>query len=192
VLGYHGCDVATAERIFAGKDSIRTSQNDYDWLGSGAYFWEGDPERAMLWARERVKRKKFQIAAVVGAVIDLGNCLNLSTQEGVGLLKIAYDSYCQIREEDGEPLAANKNPAQIGGRDRLLRRLDNAVIERLHVIATLSGDDAFEPFDTVRGMFREGPPVYPGAGFWEKTHVQIAVRSADSIIGYFRPRKKPR
>jgi hypothetical protein len=59
------------------------------------------------------------------------------------------------------------------------------VIERLHAMIGTSG---FEPFDTVRGMFREGGEVYPGAGFHEKTHVQIAVRDQRCIIGYFRPR----
>lgn len=190
VLGYHGCDRDTAERVFAGKDSLRQSSNDYDWLGSGTYFWEGDPNRAMLWARDRAKRGKIRNPAVVGAVINLGNCLNLSTQEGVMLLKAAFDSYRQIRAEGGQPLAANTDPVSSGKRDRLLRRLDNAVIERIHKMVSTSSETTFDPFDTVRGMFREGKAVYPGAGFWEKTHVQIAVRDTESIIGYFRPRKK--
>jgi hypothetical protein len=187
VLGYHGCDAATAERIFSGKDGIRPSKNDYDWLGAGSYFWEGDPERALTWAREQMKRGRIETPAVVGAVIDLRNCLNLSTQEGVGLLKGAYDSYRAIRTENREPLAVNHDPPSGSSKDRLIRRLDNAVIERLH---TMVADGGFEPFDTVRGMFREGSEAYPGAGFWEKTHVQIAVRTTDCIIGYFRPRKR--
>jgi hypothetical protein len=187
VLGYHGCDAATAERIFSGKDGIQQSKNDYDWLGTGSYFWEGDPERAMDWAREQAQQTKIGTPAVIGAVIDLGNCLNLSTQEGVALLKDAYNSYHAVRTENRQPLAVNKDPVSGGSSDRLIRRLDNAVIERLH---SMIADGKFEPFDTVRGMFREGQPVYPGAGFWEKSHVQIAVRNMNSIVGYFRPRRK--
>lgn len=41
-------------------------------------------------------------------------------------------------------------------------------------------------FDTVRGLFTEGGPLFPGSGFRAKTHVQVAVRSADNIKGYFR------
>lgn len=186
VLGYHGCDAGIAERIFGGNDTIRQSNNDYDWLGSGSYFWEGDPERAMTWAKKQAKLGKIKKAAVVGAVIDLGNCLNLSTQEGVALLKDAFDSYIKIRKVNGEPLAVNKDPASHGNGDKLMRRLDNAVIERLHSIIA---EQKIDQFDTVRSMFREGAPVYPGAGFWQKTHVQIAVRNTNSIIGYFRPRK---
>jgi hypothetical protein len=141
VLGYHGCDAKIAERVFAGKDTIRLSKNDYDWLGSGAYFWEADPDRAWRWAKEAAKRGRVKTPAVVGAVIDLHACLNLSTHEGVGLLKIAYDSYRTLRKQDSEPLAVNRDPALLSGPDKLLRRLDNAVIERLHIIMKETGRD---------------------------------------------------
>jgi hypothetical protein len=36
-------------------------------------------------------------------------------------------------------------------------------------------------------MFIEGGVVYEGAGFHEKTHVQIAIRTPEMIKGYFRP-----
>jgi len=51
VLGFHGCDEALAERVFAGKATLQASQNDYGWLGHGIYFWENNPERAMDYAR---------------------------------------------------------------------------------------------------------------------------------------------
>jgi len=40
--------------------------------------------------------------------------------------------------------------------------------------------------DTVRGVFIEGAPIYPTAGFYEKIHVQIAVRNLASIKVVFR------
>ena len=43
------------------------------------------------------------------------------------------------------------------------------------------------PYDTVRGAFTEGEPVYPGAGFSSEAHIQIAVRNRRSILGIFRP-----
>ncbi len=39
VLAYHGCDAAVAERLLRGEP-FRKSENDYDWLGAGVYFWE--------------------------------------------------------------------------------------------------------------------------------------------------------
>ncbi|MBK9648990.1 MAG: hypothetical protein IPO67_28230 [Deltaproteobacteria bacterium] len=41
--------------------------------------------------------------------------------------------------------------------------------------------------DTVRGVFVEGDEASPGARIHLKTHVQIAVRNPDCIIGYFKP-----
>jgi hypothetical protein len=46
--------------------------------------------------------------------------------------------------------------------------------------------DGRPPVDTIRGVFTEGQPVYPGAGFDEKTHVQIVVRNPFCIKGVFR------
>ena len=43
-----------------------------------------------------------------------------------------------------------------------------------------------QQFDSVRGMFVEGEELYKGAGFHEKTHVQIAIRNPMMIKGYFR------
>jgi len=50
ILAYHGCDRSVAERLLNNK-TFRLSENDYDWLGSGVYFWEANPARALAWAR---------------------------------------------------------------------------------------------------------------------------------------------
>ncbi len=70
LLGYHGCDSETAEQIVNGGESLLWSDKDYDCLGSGSYFWESDPDRAMEWAKLRVRRLGKGKAAVVGAAID--------------------------------------------------------------------------------------------------------------------------
>jgi len=47
-LGFHGCDRKVGEKILAGPQKhLKVSTNPYDWLGSGAYFWENDPARAL-------------------------------------------------------------------------------------------------------------------------------------------------
>jgi len=61
--------------------------------------------------------------------------------------------------------------------------LDCAVIRNLHAAL----DEADEPpFDSVRGLFTEGAELFPGSGFKEKTHVQVAVTNPELIKGYFR------
>lgn len=83
ILGFHGCDEATAERVLSGKPFLK-SRNDYDWLGEGVYFWESNPQRGLEFAREKFKReKRAERAHVVGAVIDLGLCLDLTTSAGI-------------------------------------------------------------------------------------------------------------
>jgi hypothetical protein len=45
-----GCDRSVTERLLKNR-LFRISQNEYDWLGSGVYFWESNPARALHWAR---------------------------------------------------------------------------------------------------------------------------------------------
>ena len=194
VLGYHGCDHEVAEKIFAGA-TLEPSAKAYDWLGPGSYFWEGDPRRALEWAQDRAVRGKLTKPAVVGAVIDLGNCLDLTKRSDCELLADAYQSMAKAFAAAGKALPENKDAP--GGKpgNKLLRYLDCAVIQHLHKNIE---DDAAEdekngrpptvvPFDTVRGLFPEGDTLYPGGGFYSLTHTQIAVRSVRSIRGYFRP-----
>lgn len=46
VIGYHGCDRHLRDAVLAGKSNLKTSENDYVWLGKGIYFWGFGKERA--------------------------------------------------------------------------------------------------------------------------------------------------
>lgn len=177
VLGYHGCDRRIGERLLQGEP-FKLSNNEYDWLGPGIYFWEANPQRGLDFAREAAQRKTSSIAEpfVIGAVIDLGLCLDLITSAGVEWIRIAYASLIEVTTSAGLALPANS-------KDRLRHNLDCAVIRRLHRILEAAG---LPPVDTLKGVFTEGSPVYPTAGFEEKTHIQIAVRNPFCIKGVFR------
>ncbi len=186
VLGFHGCDQAIGEAVLSGKIPQAQSVNTYDWLGHGYYFWENNPTRAIRYAeemRDNPKWTKGKIATpfVIGAVIDLGHSLNLLESESLQILKSAYELLKETTRVSGTPLPVNK---QIGGQP-LLRNLDCAVIEALHQYRKVKGLSAF---DSVRGMFAEGPELYPGAGFQDQSHIQICVRNPNCIKGYFRVR----
>lgn len=137
-----------------------------------------------------VYRKPF----VLGAVIDLGNCLDLLVRENLDLLKVAYDSLVVGHQRSGQAMPQNRDLKTGGAGDKLLRFLDCAVIRRLHSITDAGDAGTAEPasrilpFDTVRGLFTEGEPAYPGAGFHVRTHTQIAVRNQSCIKGVFLPR----
>lgn len=185
VLGYHGCDRSVAERAIAGEHDLITSDKKYDWLGPGAYFWEADPRRAAEWADWKVSIGAYEDAAVVGAVIDLRNCLDLVNREDLELLRAAHRSFLDMQEKGGLPVPVNKSIPNRPDEDRSLRFLDCAVIRHLH--GMLEGSDV-EPFDTVRGMFTEGDALYAGCGFRERSHVQLAIRNTNCILGLFWPR----
>ncbi len=179
MLGYHGCSSEVADKVLAGEN-FKPSKNDFDWLGEGAYFWEANPLRGLHYYREYCARKKLDSSdgTVVGAVIDLGNCLDLTTSASVEILKESYELTRVSFEQVGVPLPSNgKEP------DLLTRRLDCAVI---NLLFTSRAQKKLPLFDTVRGIFIEGEPIYPGAGIREKTHIQIAVRNPECIKGVFR------
>jgi hypothetical protein len=190
VLGYHGCDLSIADRAVGGEIDILQSKRDFDWLGPGAYFWEADPQRAKEWAEWKVKEGHYSKPAVVGAVIDLRNCLDLVSREDLEILEKAHRSFLKVQRASGLPIPTNRSAPGQPNADRVLRFLDCAVLKHLHSIIDREPEDTrvIEPFDTVRGMFTEGGRLYPGSGFRRKTHVQIAVRNNSCIRGLFIPR----
>ena len=150
VLGFHGCDKAVAQRVFAGKSALKASKNDYDWLGHGVYFWENNPARALAYARELQRspgraQARITTPAVVGAIIDLGRCLNLLDARSIDIVKDGYRQLAAAMKTAGGTLPENKAPS--GSTDLLLRNLDCAVVEFVHQIRRKEQD---EPFETVR------------------------------------------
>ena len=187
-LGFHGCDEELGLRILNSRtEHLVPSNNPYDWLGKGIYFWLNDPQRAYEWAVEQHNRspKKVKKPFVVGAIIDLGNCLNLCERESVLLLQRSYETLSLAMEMARVDIHEQyKNKAPDEGGVKLLRYLDCAVIENVH---RMVGTDVF---DSVYGYFQEGKDAYPNAGMKEKSHIQICIRNKACIKGYFLPREK--
>jgi hypothetical protein len=86
VVAFHGTSRAAAEKLVAGEP-FGQSENDDDWLGHGIYFWEYAPQQAWAWARLRYGQAD---AAVVGALIRLGRCIDLLDPSNADLLKDAH------------------------------------------------------------------------------------------------------
>ena len=185
VIAYHGCNLETARRLLGGSP-FQPSTRDYDWLGAGSYFWENDALRAYRWATEH--RRGFNHPSVVGTVVELGNCLDLTTQTGIDAVKLAYDEFILSAKEDGIPIPENVDPGNESSGDKVVRRLDCAVVNYLFGILQTAQtlDPTSQPYTTVRALFPEGIELYPGAGFRDKTHIQICVREPEQILGVFR------
>lgn len=181
ILGFRGCDQSLVEEVVKGSNDLRASENTFDWLGHGIYFWENSPQRAYEFALTQNARGKLSAPSVLGAVLNLGFCLDLLEFENLQLLRYGYALLKDTKGSSDFP--RNKNVK--GSSDLLLRDLDCAVIETLH-LAKESGNHP--PFDSVRGMFLEGEELYPNAGFQEKNHIQICIRNPNCIKGFFVPR----
>ena len=178
IYGFHGCHKDTYENVLFNGDSLPMSDNVYDWLGHGVYFWENSYQRAVQWAEEHYKED----GRVIGAFVDLGYCLDLTEYNNINILKNGYEILEKYFKINGANLPKNK--AGGSSTDLLVRNLDCAVIETVHdYMKTEKGI----VFDSVRGTFEEGQEIYPGAGFKEKTHTQVSVLNPNCIKGYFIP-----
>lgn len=188
VFGFHGCDADVADEIISKEGvTLRPSENKYDWLGHGVYFWENNPRRAKEYVKSianNPKRGKSKIkkTGVIGAIIDLGYCLNLLESRSLRIVGQGYDILTAIHEQTGEPLPENL-PV---GNDPLIRKLDCAVIQTIHAF---NEDQDQQEYDSVRGVFVEGNKLYPNSGFNERNHIQLCIRNPNCIKGYFHPRK---
>ena len=164
--------------ILTGKSGLQASRNDYDWLGNGIYFWEDSYQRAFQWAQQS---KRVAHPAVMGAVINLGHSLNLLDVEHLETVRIAYQTLKRTSARAEILMPVNR------GETFKDRKLDCAVIETLHGIRE---DENLKPYQTVRGFFVEGEPLYEGAGLRNQDHIQLCVRDTACIVGFFLPRSK--
>jgi hypothetical protein len=161
-IGFHGTSVDAAQRILS--SGFRISRNDYDWLGDGAYFFQDAPLRAWEWARKRFGAE----AAVIGAEIDLTDCMDLFDARWHDVIREAYSDLVRRLNQEGRTL-----PRQTSG----AHRLDRAVINR--TVGAL--DDRGILVRAVRAAFIEGEPLFPESALWNQTHIQIAVRDPSAI-----------
>ena len=181
ILGFHGCDREVGESILSQQNKhLKQSKTTYDWLGSGIYFWEGNLTRAWEWAKDKHERDEINDPFVIGAIIDLRHCLDLFDRESIKEVSLAYELLACAIEQQGVRMPENSGQTpDLGG-----RRLDCSVINTLHQIRK---DGDLQQYDSVRGPFLEGNPIYATAGFRSHTHIQICVRDSLCIKGYFRP-----
>ncbi|MFC3562906.1 hypothetical protein [Pedobacter jamesrossensis] len=198
ILGFHGCDQSVRDQLLLDPNKYKTSKEDYDWLGHGIYFWENNYERALEWANDKKKRGTITNPAVVGAVIQLGNCCDLTDRNSIEVVKSYYQNLKEDFADIGIPLPVNKDIKADKHKDMLLRELDCTVLEYMHsrildgYKADLSakGYSEFAIYDSTRGIFTEGGPAFDGSGIFDKSHIQICIRNSNCIKGFFMPRKE--
>jgi hypothetical protein len=170
IVGYHGTRKKTAERLVDGEP-FGPSVNDDDWLGHGIYFWEYAPQQAWWWADRRYKGD----AAVVGASIRLGRCLDLLDPNNVGLVKAAHEELATAYSAAGAKMPNNANTHKYR---------DCAVFKFLHDRLDTQGYSyetcraVFVPMQSGGGMAR----VWKRSGIFEGGHIQVCLRETRNIL----------
>lgn len=185
VLGFHGTERKLVSKLVSQRTKrtrhLKKSDGIHEWIGHGIYFWENDPQRGLEWAQDGNAKHKIKEPDVVGAIIDLGHCLDLTMRTGLDEVARAFEMLNAAYQVANVPLPTNQ-----GGPDKLKRELDCEVIQALHFFRK---QENLPPYDSVRAPFPEDRHLFDGAGFRLRNHIQIAVINEDCIKGYFRPLK---
>lgn len=181
VTGFHSCDREVGLKALNGELDLIPSDNIWDWLGGGVYFWEQNPERALQYATENANgtqknKKRIKTPFVIGSTIELGHCLNLLEPKAMEIVQRAHDALVELHAKSDTPLPTNEGAK---------RSLDCAVIKFVHEICKRDGE---RPYDTVRCAFSEGKEAYPTSNFSMRGHIEICVINEAMIKGYFLPR----
>lgn len=189
VIAYHGTDASVVDDVLAGRSELNPSSGDHHWLGEGIYFWEDNPDRALWWARRKMELDKeinkehgmavrIQTPAVIGSIIYLGRCLDLTTEHDIRTVRRTYDLI--VAQYEGSRLRVPQNHG-------FWRNLDCLVIDetcKAHRRINNHG------IDTVRGIFcgeADGKfeVAYDGSALFANVYKVIAVRNKRSIVDYF-------
>lgn len=181
IIGFHSCDKEVGLKILNGKEQLRPSTNTWDWLGAGIYFWEQNPEKALEYSKKCAAGKQkyngqIKTPFVIGAIIELGNCLNLVEPQSLRILKEAHKDLEKTYKMAEKILPTNKGAN---------RKLDCAVIQSIHETNKRSNIKAY---DTVRCPFHDDGELYANSNFSSGLHIEISVINESMIKGYFLPR----
>ena len=97
IIGFHGCDESVVRKVVNGEEDLIPSTND----------------------QSKRKGSSIKKPAVVGAIIDLGYCFDLTDSTYLQELKDAYDIFVEICNRAGKTLPQNTD---IGtSTDKLIR-----------------------------------------------------------------------
>ena len=165
VYGYHGTSLDSANSILL--SGFEASRNDYDWLGTGVYFFQDAPQRAWEWATSR-----YSNPAVIGALIDIENFIDLLD---IGWFEILNESHRLLVDEyrlTGRRIP-NQNP-EAGA-----RWLDAAIIN--YAVEEIIEVRYNTRIYGVRAAFPEGEPAFENSALFDRAHVQMTVRNPSII-----------
>lgn len=175
VVAFHGTSKTTARKLIAGAP-FGKSENDDDWLGHGIYFWEYAPQQAWWWA----KRRYGSNAAVVGALVRLGQCIDMLDPSNARLLHAAHADLEAAYRAEGKELPNNANTHKYR---------DCAVFNWLYARLEERGLST----ESCRAVFVPAlARVWDRSGVFEGAHIQLCIREPRNILAVWSVRKDGR
>ncbi len=167
VYGYHGTSMERALAIV--EAGFKPSNNEYDWLGRGIYFWQDAPKRAWQWAQSNYPDNP----AVVKSRLKLDpSCLDLLDIGYSPLLRTMYNGFISSYQKQNLSLPQH-NPDRSKA-----HRLDCLFFN--YVVSTFN-NTSDKRIISVRSAFVEGDRIFPTSAIYDLTHVQIAILDSNLI-----------
>jgi len=174
--------MSAAQALLNGEDFLR-GRNAGDWLGSGTYFFQDAPRRALYYARVKAKIAADDPAILV-ARISLARSLDLVEQEAFEVLSRYVPEFNDLGIDCSQPPLtidggrAKKPPAGTNLED--MNDWDHAFLD--YVVAN-SKQETGEEIDVIRAPFLWGHAVDDHRSFlFSLAHVQLCVRTRAAII----------
>jgi hypothetical protein len=175
VYGYHGTSRINAESIL--REGFNTSNRGYDWLGSGAYFWQDAPKRALDWAKIHHPKDPVVIRSLI--TFEENKTIDLLDTQWHSFLSTHYTSFVNECIKSSIPLPT-QNPSE-----SKRHTLDHAFLDYISLVLNNHPKRTVK-ISVIRAAFTEGSPVFPSSAIHDLSHVQIAVKDnefiKDSII----------
>ena len=181
-FGYHVTTKISASALAADPTKFWPSQNEYDWLGKGVYFWAVNPSMCAIWAQHvsaSHDSSKFnkEDYSVLKVKLSYSNILDLTDARKIRLLQSATRSLLRNNREFGGSRIIPKNSyinyegiADANKSDR--RNFDCFAINDFIEEQRRGGVN----YDCVFGAFEVGPRNPPELSFRRFTNLQICMR----------------
>lgn len=183
VAGYHGTTASAATIIQ--RDGFKLSENSWDWLGKGVYFFEAAPSMAWQWAVEFAERQRKKgndsTPALLSAVLDIERCMDLLDDVWDEPMKAAADELEKdgvLAQQHGLRLRSAKLSRAVIVSDYEMPlkayRNNSADCQVVNAVWGKAKDAGFLA-SGIRAPFVLGKQLYSNSFFFDEGHVQISV-----------------
>lgn len=98
--GFHGTDEIAAKNIIDSR-MFKKNYNDQHWLGQGIYFFEEDPDAAMIWALFQTRQEENAVVVKAEIEVKSSSYLNLNTRKGISEFDEMKNEIEKVLEEHG-------------------------------------------------------------------------------------------